>query len=64
MPAILSPDQFDGWLDCRNVSSAPAAELLRPAPDDLLEVIEIGPEVGNPRDEGPELQRPLRPKLL
>lgn len=24
------------------------AELLRPAPDDLLEVIEIGTEIGNP----------------
>ena len=33
-------------------------------PDDLLEVVEIGPEIGNPRNEGPELQQPLRPRLL
>ena len=64
MPAILSPEDFDAWLDCRAVLAEAAAELLRPAPDDLLEVVEIGPEIGNPRNEGPELQQPLRPGLL
>ncbi|MET0568030.1 MAG: SOS response-associated peptidase [Hyphomicrobiaceae bacterium] len=64
MPAILPPDQFDAWLDCRAVTADAAAELLRPAPDDLLEMIEIGPEIGNPRNDGPELQQPLRPRLL
>jgi putative SOS response-associated peptidase YedK len=64
MPAILSADQFDAWLDCRAVTADAAAELLRPAPDDLLEMIEIGPEIGNPRNDGPELQQPLRPRLL
>lgn len=64
MPAILSPGVFDAWLDCRAVLAEAAAELLRPAPDDLLEIVEIGPEIGNPRNEGPELQQPLRPRLL
>ena len=52
-----------GSIDARVLADA-AAELLRPAPDDLLEVVEIGPEIGNPRNEGPELQQPLRPTLL
>lgn len=64
MPAILPPDMFDAWLDCRAVLADAAAQLLKPAPDDLLEVVEIGPDIGNPRNEGPELQQPLRPTLL
>jgi putative SOS response-associated peptidase YedK len=64
MPAIIQPDDFDAWLDCWGVLAGAAAELLRPAADDLLEVFEIGPEIGNPRNEGPELQQPLRPTLL
>jgi putative SOS response-associated peptidase YedK len=64
MPAIVQPDDFDAWLDCRGVLADAAAELLRPAADDLLEVFEIGPEIGNPRNEGPQLQQPLRSTLL
>jgi putative SOS response-associated peptidase YedK len=64
MPAIIQPEDFEAWLDCRGVLAEAAAELLRPAADDLLEVFEIGPEIGNPRNEGPELQQPLRPTLL
>ncbi len=64
MPAILQPGDFEAWLDCRGVLADAAAELLRPAADDLLEVFEIGPQIGNPRNEGPQLQQPLRPTLL
>ena len=64
MPAILQPEDFGAWLDCRSVLADAAARLLLPAPGDLLEVVEIGPEIGNPRNEGPELQQPLRPTLL
>jgi putative SOS response-associated peptidase YedK len=64
MPAIIQPEDFEAWLDCRGVLADAAAELLRPTADDLLEVFEIGPEIGNSRNEGPELQRPLRPTLL
>jgi putative SOS response-associated peptidase YedK len=31
-PVIVPPEQFDFWLDCRNVEEKMAAELLVPAP--------------------------------
>lgn len=59
MPAILQPVDFDAWLDCRAVGVAAAHQLLRPAPDDLLDLIEVDPRLNNPRNEGAELQRPV-----
>ena len=59
MPAILSPTQFDAWLDCRNVDVKAASSMLRPADDDLLEMIEVDPRLNNARNEGPEVQRPV-----
>ena len=64
MPAILAPDQFETWLDVRRVDAKEAAELVGPAPDDLLEAIEVDPKVNNPRNEGPELQHPVRATLI
>ncbi len=59
MPAILAPEQFDAWLDCRNVDVKAASRMLRPAADDVLELIEISPRLNNPRNEGAELQQPV-----
>ncbi|MGD9670471.1 MAG: SOS response-associated peptidase [Hyphomicrobiaceae bacterium] len=58
MPAILSPDAFEAWLDCRSGSAVFAAELLRPAPDELLEIVPVSRALNNPRNEGPEVQSP------
>lgn len=55
MPAILAPEHFDAWLDTRDVRAETAASLLNPAPDDVLDIFEIGNRVNNPRNEGPEL---------
>lgn len=56
MPAIVAPRDFDAWLDCRSGSSIEAATLLAPAPEDLLELIEVSRKLNNPRNEGPEVQ--------
>lgn len=64
MPAILAPDQFETWLDVRRVDAREAAELIAPAPDGLLEAIEVDPKVNNPRNEGPELQHTVRATLI
>lgn len=56
-PVIVPPEAFDAWLD-------PAAEpadlqaLLRPPPDDLLEMVRIGPAVNKVANDGPEVQEP------
>jgi putative SOS response-associated peptidase YedK len=64
MPVILEPKDFDAWLDCDEVSAEEAAALLRPAADGALEFYEIGPEIGQTRNDGPELQQPLARPLF
>ena len=56
MPAILFADQFAAWLDVSSGHSKEAAALLRPAPDDLLEILEVSPKLNNSRNEGPDVQ--------
>ncbi len=56
MPAILGRDAFEPWLDCRSGSAAFATQMLKPAPDDLLEVLSVSRALNNPRNEGPEVQ--------
>ena len=57
MPVILPPDLFEAWLDVRGVPDKAAAEMLRPAADELLELFEVNKALGNSRNDGPELQR-------
>ena len=64
MPAILPGEAFDRWLDCTSGTAVGVLDLLRPAPEDLLEVLEVGTRVNDPRSEGPELQEPVRRLLL
>ncbi len=59
MPAIISPEHFDTWLDCRSGAATGMAELLRPAPEDYLDIIEVSRALNNPRNEGPEVQEPV-----
>ena len=64
MPAILAPGQFDAWLDCSSGSSVEAARMLAPAPEELLELIEVSRRLNNPRNEGPEVQEPVASSTL
>ena len=56
MPAILAPADFDAWLDCRSGSAQGIADLLLPAPQGCLEIVEVSRKLNNPRNEGPEVQ--------
>jgi putative SOS response-associated peptidase YedK len=64
MPLIVPPEAFDRWLDCRSGETASIMDLLAPAPDGLLDRIEVSPELNSPRREGPDLLQPPRPRLL
>lgn len=59
MPAIIAPEHFDAWLDCRSGSSLGVADMLVPAPEDYLDIIEVNRALNNPRNEGPEVQEPV-----
>jgi putative SOS response-associated peptidase YedK len=58
MPAIIAPEHFDAWLECRSGTAAEIAELLVPAPEGYLDIIEVSRALNNPRNEGPEVQEP------
>jgi len=59
MPAILAPEHFDVWLDCRPGTAEVVAGLLASAPEDFLEIVEVSRKLNNPRNEGPEVQEPV-----
>jgi putative SOS response-associated peptidase YedK len=58
MPVILDPADWQAWL----AESTPLAELrpmMRPAPNELLEVYPVSRAVNDVRNNGPQLLEPL-----
>jgi putative SOS response-associated peptidase YedK len=64
MPAVLDPRHYDPWLDTKACPAEEAATFLVPAPVGLLEHWEVGPRLGNSRNEGPDLQTPVKSRQL
>ena len=54
MPAILHPHEFDHWLDRAEVERAPT-DLLRPFETNQMVKHRAHPNVGNVRNQGPEM---------
>ena len=61
MPVILGLEDQAAWLDPTNRQ---AASLLRPCPEAWLALHPVGLAVGNPRNDGPELQAPALEAFL
>ena len=59
MPVILPREAFPLWLDSDRVEAATATALLRPAPEDALELIPIGTGVNRVANDDPSLQAPI-----
>jgi len=57
-PVIVAPEHYDAWLD-PNAEPASLAPLMRPPPDDLLEMLRIGPAVNKVANDRPEVQEPF-----
>ena len=64
MPVVLGREHFDSWLDCERTDTSAAQALLQPAPDDLLEAIEMHPQINDSRRDEPGIQQPLQTQLL
>ena len=58
MPVILGTGDWQAWLDPA-AANADLRGLLKPCPDEWLEAYEVGPAVGNVRNDGPELVLPV-----
>lgn len=59
MPAILSPEDFDAWLDPKATPEQLKA-LLRSAPDGTLAMYPVSRAVNSPKNNGPELTERVR----
>lgn len=57
-PVIVEPRDFDAWLDPM-AEPAQISSLLRPPPDELLEMVRVGSAVNKVANDGPELQEPF-----
>jgi putative SOS response-associated peptidase YedK len=55
MPVMLARDAWDRWLDRELTDGEVVADLLRPAPDDLLELWPVSPRVNSPKHDDPTL---------
>lgn len=63
MPAILPPEAFSFWLDNDGVAPDEATALLRPAPEDALELVPVGPAVNRVGADDAALQTPVGPAI-
>ena len=61
MPVVLPPEAWAAWLGAEPAEPDELVALLRPAPDDLLVSHPVSTRVNNPRNDGPDLVRPLGP---
>jgi len=58
MPAILSPEEVDRWLDPQLTESADLSPLLKPCPDAALEAVRITRRVNHLCNDDPECIEP------
>jgi putative SOS response-associated peptidase YedK len=56
MPVILSPDEYQRWI---MHGEHPPSDLMKPYPPEKMKAWMVGAEVGNVRNNSPELLKPL-----
>ena len=63
MPVILPQRAFSAWLDNALTTPSEALDMLRPAPEELLELTPVSTAVGSVANDGEALQRAIGPTL-
>jgi putative SOS response-associated peptidase YedK len=64
MPVVLAPEHYAAWLDVKATPAESAAELLKAAPDDLFDAIELHPKINDSKRDEPGIQEPLQPSFV
>ncbi len=59
MPVMLEPDQFDMWLDTKNVDAQTATALIGPLSDEKVAAHAISQKVNRVVNDAPEVTAPL-----
>ena len=60
MPLIIDPRDYPRWLDPGD-PQRPPVDLLRPYDDELMKIWRVKPDVGNVRNDRPDLIDPIEP---
>jgi putative SOS response-associated peptidase YedK len=63
MPVILPREAFSAWLDNEATPPADALDMLRPAPEDILELTPVSKSVGNFANDTEAVQAPVGPAV-
>ncbi len=58
MPVLLDPADFPAWLGEGPATPRDLLALLKPYPPDALEIREVGPRIGNVRNDDADLIKP------
>lgn len=61
MPVVLAPETWDEWLDPGNDDIGHLQSLLRPAPEELFELVPVSTAVNTVTNDGPDLIEPVEP---
>jgi putative SOS response-associated peptidase YedK len=59
MPVILHPQEFDQWLDRDLTEYEELKQVFQPYPADLMDIYQVSTTVNSPRNDSPELIKPL-----
>ena len=60
MPLIIDPRDYTRWLEPGD-PKRPPVDLLRPYDDELMKIWQVKPDVGNVRNDRPDLIDPIEP---
>jgi putative SOS response-associated peptidase YedK len=63
MPAVVSPEDYDAWLDTANVGAREALALLKPVPEDFFEAVPVSERVNRVVNDDKSLVAPLSEPL-
>lgn len=61
MPAVIRPEDFSRWLDCRTLEPRDVADLMQPPEQGLFEAVPVSDKVNAVANVGPELQQRVEP---
>jgi putative SOS response-associated peptidase YedK len=64
MPVVIAEGALDAWLDPSFGDTAALRAWFQPAPDELLEAIPVGADIGNARNQGRDLVTPIGRPLV
>jgi putative SOS response-associated peptidase YedK len=58
MPVLLTPEQSRAWIEAPAEDDAALERWLKPAMDEAITAVKVGPAVSNVRNDGPECVAP------